>query len=74
MSALGHKRTFAAAKAMSALPPKADMCSATSQCPLCANSGLMHRSKQRGYSVTSSGDGGMIRPSALAVIRLMITL
>ena len=29
MSALGHKRTFAAQKAMSALPPKADMCSAT---------------------------------------------
>ena len=29
MSALGHKRTFAVQKAMSALPPKADMCSAT---------------------------------------------
>ena len=29
MSALGHKRTFAAQKAMSALPPKADMCGAT---------------------------------------------
>ena len=24
---------------MSALPPKADMCSATRRCPLCANSG-----------------------------------
>ena len=31
---------------MSALPPKADMCGATSACPLCANSGLMHRSKK----------------------------
>jgi hypothetical protein len=30
MSALGHKRTFAAQKGMSALPPKADMCSAPS--------------------------------------------
>ena len=29
MSALGHKRTFAVQNAMSAVPPKADMCSAT---------------------------------------------
>ena len=29
MSALGHKRTFAMQNAMSALPPKADMCGAT---------------------------------------------
>ena len=29
MSALGQKRTFAAQKVMSALPPKADMCGAT---------------------------------------------
>src|SRR5215470_639377 len=28
MSALGHERTYAVQKAMSALPPKADMCSA----------------------------------------------
>ncbi|MGA7034523.1 MAG: hypothetical protein WB052_17070, partial [Pseudolabrys sp.] len=28
MSALGHKRTFAVQYVMSALPPKADMCSA----------------------------------------------
>ena len=28
MSALGHERTFAAHKLMSALPPKADMCDA----------------------------------------------
>src|SRR5262249_10267912 len=28
MSALGQKQTYAAQKAMSALPPKADMCSA----------------------------------------------
>ena len=44
MSALGQKQTFAPQKAMSALPPKADMCS-NSVCPLWANSGLMHRSK-----------------------------
>ena len=29
MSALGHKRTYAVQKGMSALPPKADMCGAT---------------------------------------------
>jgi hypothetical protein len=29
MSALGHKRTYAAQKVMSALPPKADICGAT---------------------------------------------
>ena len=29
MSALGQKQTFAAQQPMSALPPKADMCSAT---------------------------------------------
>jgi len=28
MSALGHKQTFRDAEAMSALPPKADICSA----------------------------------------------
>jgi hypothetical protein len=28
MFALGHKRTYAVQKSMSALPPKADMCSA----------------------------------------------
>jgi hypothetical protein len=28
MSALGHKRTYAVQKGMSALPPKADMCGA----------------------------------------------
>ena len=39
MSALGHKRTYAPQKVMSALPPEADMCSAPSACPLSANSG-----------------------------------
>ena len=39
MSALGHKQTFAVQNVMSALPPKADICSAQSRCPLCANSG-----------------------------------
>ena len=38
MSALGQKQTFALRNAMSALPPIADMCSATTR-PLCATSG-----------------------------------
>ena len=39
MSAMGQKQTCAVQNVMSALPPKADMCGATSACPLCANSG-----------------------------------
>jgi hypothetical protein len=39
MSALGQKRTFALQIAMSALPPKADMCVATRNVPLRAKSG-----------------------------------
>ena len=39
MSALGQKQTCAVQYVMSALHPKADMCGATSACPLCANSG-----------------------------------
>ena len=50
MSALGHKQTFAVQKVMSALPPIADMCGATSPCPLCANSG--HRTR---FPIASSG-------------------
>ena len=38
MSALGHRRTFAVQKSMSALLPKADMW-CTSPCLLCAKSG-----------------------------------
>ena len=51
MSALGQKQTFAPQKAMSALPPKADMCSATRLCPLCAKSGhrdsINHRGREQ---------------------------
>ena len=43
--------------------------------PLCAISGPMHCSKQNLYSITSlavaSSDGGMVMPSALAVLRLI---
>ena len=37
MSALGHKRTFCDAGAMSALPPKADIRRQSLECPLSAN-------------------------------------
>ena len=56
---------------MSALPPKADMCGATSGCPLSANSG--HRAT---YSINSSARPisvlGKLSPSAFAVFMLMI--
>jgi hypothetical protein len=59
---------------MSALGQK-QILQRTSSCPLCANSGLMHRSKHHLYSITSSARastaGGTVRPSALAVVRLM---
>ena len=51
--------------------PKPDM----RRLPRWANIGLMHRSKKRLYSITSSAVAsslsGILRPSALAVLRLM---
>src|SRR5262245_12042738 len=74
MSALGQKQIFALHQPMSALLPKADM-QRTRACPLWAKSGLMHRSKKNCYSNTSSARpstaGGIARPSALAVLRLI---
>ena len=59
MSALGHKQTFAVQNVMSAS----------------ANSGPMQRSKKDRYSITSSARarsvGVTLRPSVLAVLRLM---
>src|SRR5215472_10474342 len=39
MSALGHKRTSQQVRAMSALPPKADIRQRRLGCPFCANKG-----------------------------------
>ena len=43
---------------------------------LCATTGLVHRTKQHLYSITSSArsrnDSGIVNPSALAAVRLMI--
>src|SRR6516162_5969655 len=45
------------------------------KCPLCAMNGLVHHSKKRPYSMTSSEIAstlaGMSKPSALAVLRLI---
>ena len=70
MSALGHKRTFRSAIAMSALPPKADLGRDGWACPLCAISGhralfdhLGGASDQRGWyneAERLSGDDGLI--------------
>jgi hypothetical protein len=59
------------------LTPKSGHQSDVAPCPLCAKSGLMHRSKKDRYSITSSArpssESGMVRPSALAVFMLMIS-
>jgi hypothetical protein len=47
MAALGHWQTYALQKAMSALPPKADMWQCTSPCQLRAKSGHSHRAQPR---------------------------
>ena len=45
MSALGQKRTFAVQNAMSALPPKADMCSALAHVRFVPKADILHASK-----------------------------
>ena len=55
--------------------PESRLQSDIAPCPLCAKTGLVHRSKPHRYSITSStvasSDGGTSRPSALAVLRLV---
>jgi len=56
--------------------PKSGHCRATVGRPLCAKSGHMRRSKNIGYSITSSArsriDVGIDTPSALAVFRFSV--
>jgi hypothetical protein len=70
MSAKGHKQIYAPQKAMSALPPKADVCGALA----CVCFGPKADIGQR-YSITSSArlssECGTVRPSTLAVLRLI---
>ena len=69
MSALGQKQTYAVRKGMSALPPKADMCSATGDVRLVPIADISP------YSIISSAResklGGTVRPIALADFKLM---
>jgi hypothetical protein len=69
MSALGQKQTYALQQAMSALPPKADMCGALAHVrfgPKADMTPLIRSPRQRGLAA-----GGTARPSALAVLRLI---
>ena len=74
MSALGHKRTNRPGPISTGCPlypPIADIQRAQSICPLSAKSGLMQRSKEDRYSITSSAmentPDGTSMPSARAV-------
>ena len=62
---------------LSALPRKADIRADMPRSLLGAIFGLMHRSRLHGYSITSSAvlssDGGTVMPSALAVLRLIVS-
>ena len=71
MSALGQKQTCAVQRAMSALPPIADMCGATRHVrfvPIADIASIAIRSPRRRDLL---GVGGTLTPSALAVFRLM---
>ena len=56
-------------------PPKAEMSMRSSRTPLCANSDKLHCSKIASYSIKSSAsesiDAGIVRPTALAAVRLI---
>src|SRR5262249_43499453 len=62
--------------AMSALPPKADICIAPAHVRYEPKADSCTAARQRGYSITSSARPisvlGMLRPSVLAVLRLII--
>ena len=71
MSALGQRPV----EGMSALPPKADIGTQSWNVRFVPKADILRRGKERRYSITSSAidimPAGMVRPSALAVVRLM---
>jgi len=75
MSALGQKQTSAHVRAMSALPPKADMNQHSRDVRFVPKADQVHRSKKWPYSISSSArpdsGSGMVMPSVLAVFRLI---
>jgi hypothetical protein len=75
MSALGQKQTFAVHQLpMSALPPKADIRQRGRYVRFVPEADI-GQAQLAGYSMTSSArastDGGIVRPSAFAVLRLI---
>src|SRR5262249_7285998 len=54
MSAMGQERTFNSVRAMSALPPKADMDHDGRHVRFVPKADILHRSNLRRYSITSS--------------------
>ena len=75
MSALGHWRTLKRLHPMSALPPKADIRDSDLHIRFVPIADILQRGKERRYSITlsarSSNDSGIVKLSALAVVRLM---
>ena len=75
MSQMGHERPKGHVRVESAVPPIADVMLQCREWSRCARNGLMHRSKQCLYSITSSARAsrvaGTSRPSVLAVLRLI---
>ena len=76
MSALGLSHQFWPTQAMSAFPPKATKKADVPDWSLSANSGCEQSQQRNRYSITSSAwassVGGIVRPRALAVVRLMM--
>jgi len=75
MSALGHKRTFSEVCVMSAIPPKADIQSSSSDVRFVPKADIPRCSEDRRYSITwsarpSSGKG-RFSPRPSAVFRLI---
>src|SRR5258707_14107830 len=72
---LGQKAKYSLRADVFRFAPESGLKSDIAPCPKGANNGLMHRSKEHRHSITSSArassDGGTVRPSALAVFRLI---
>jgi hypothetical protein len=75
MSALGQKRTLRCVVTMSALPPKADINWVHHHVRFVPKADMVRCGERHRYSITSSAvassSGGMLRPNALAVLRLI---
>jgi hypothetical protein len=68
MSALGHKQTFGAAIIMSALPPKADMCSAIRDVRLMPKADMGSMNIEWRFSLIRRGQAPELRLKLLAAV------